>query len=184
MIFRITQKLVEKLHVELNTEIPYGENSVGDWHAMLFRAGRIQYILLTSTSSLYSLIMLASGINGQRTFTEQVLSNMRDVMGEDGYSSFDACIAPHMNSVSFSKTGGRSILGSLNKLVFCATYYLARRQMSPRDTSLRLNGLPMKPLGFYTPREAFQQLMKQPLQRPDSSQEGTAESHARDFVGM
>jgi hypothetical protein len=57
MIFRVSQKLNTKIKAGKLDEMPLDENPYADWSAHLFMAGRVQYIILTNTASLYSCVM-------------------------------------------------------------------------------------------------------------------------------
>ena len=57
MIFRLSQKLSTKIKVGTLGALPLHENSLADWSAHVFVAGRTQYILLSNTKSLYSTVL-------------------------------------------------------------------------------------------------------------------------------
>jgi hypothetical protein len=67
----------------LNT-LPLDDNPFADWSAHLFLAGRVQYILLTNTRSLYSVFLFGKGITHDGQFIERALSNIREFMEADG----------------------------------------------------------------------------------------------------
>lgn len=160
MIFRLTQKLAAKLHENPSGAAAPSDNPYLDWHASLFRANRSQYIILMNSASLYSVVMQGSGITDARTFLDHAVTSMRYTMAEDGITNFELAIVPHLDSVTFSKTSSRSILGSLNELVYHAKYHLTEEGLSPCDTSCRLNEIPMGNLGYQNPKEAFLELGK------------------------
>ena len=57
MILRLSQKLAKKLKEGTLTSLPLDENHYADWSAHLFTADRTQYIIVTNTQSLYSVVM-------------------------------------------------------------------------------------------------------------------------------
>ena len=59
MTFRLSQKLAMKLKVDDRPELAFSENPYADWSAHVFSVGRIQYILLAYTKSLYDDASLA-----------------------------------------------------------------------------------------------------------------------------
>ena len=85
MIFRLSQKLTTKIKEGTLKASPLDENPFADWSANLFLADRTQYILLTNTKSLYSVVMFAKGITNGSFFIERALSTIREFMESDGH---------------------------------------------------------------------------------------------------
>jgi len=159
MIFRLTHKLVKKIGLSPLQGLPPDQNPFVDWTAHLFTAERVQYIIVTNTASLYSLVMYGRGITDDNEFIQRTLSFMRDVMADNGCEIlFRRLIGPYTARVSFSKATNRHVIGSMNELIFEAKLYLTERQMSPFETSLQLNETLMSYLGYNSPKEAFRQL--------------------------
>ncbi len=159
MIFRLTQKLAKKFKLPPSPAQPAGQNPFIDWTAHLFRAERYQYIIVTNTASLYSLVMHGRGITDDNEFIQRTLSFMREFMADDGCEFlYRRLIAPHTTRLSLAKATNRHVIGSMNELIFEAKYYLTERQLSPFETSLQINDTLMSYLGYNSPREAFRQL--------------------------
>lgn len=165
MIFRITQKLNKKIGIGPLPTVPPKESPWGDWSARLFTADRTQYILLSHTTSLYSVVMFGRGITYDGQFIERATSNIREFMTDDGleliYKNF---IAPETERVRFSAALNRSVTGSMNDLEAAAKIYLADYEVAPLDVGFKLNETPMSAIGttkrggYATPREAFMRL--------------------------
>lgn len=68
MILRITAQLGKKLGFTPSQVLPMDTNPFTDWAAHLFRADRTQYILLTNTATLYSVVMYGRGITDYSDF--------------------------------------------------------------------------------------------------------------------
>jgi hypothetical protein len=163
MIFRLTHKLAKKIGIARLRFLPLNRNPYIDWTAHLFTADRAQYIIVTNTASLYSLVMYGRGITDDNEFIQSTLNFMRDFMTDDGYEFlFRRLIAPHTARVSFSKATDRRVIGSINDLIVQAKYYLTERQMSPFDASLQVNETPMSYIGYSKPKEAFSVLKVEP----------------------
>ena len=159
MIFRLTQKLAKKISLPSLPSLPHDQNPFVDWTAHLFTAERVQYIIVTNTASLYSLVMYGRGITDGNEFIQRTLSFMRDVMADDGCEFlFRRLIAPHTTRVSFSKAADRRVIGSMNELIFESKLYLSERQLSSFETSRQINETLMSYLGYNSPKEAFRQL--------------------------
>ena len=130
-----------------------------DWSAHLFTAQRIQYIILTNTVSLYSMVMYGRGITNDKKFIQGVLSYMREFMTIDGNKFlFEKYIEPQGNEMFFSKIVDRQVMGSMNDLVFQAKVHLNMGKLSPSDVSFRLNESPMSYLNYSRSKDELQKL--------------------------
>lgn len=159
MIIRLTQKLVAKLKEAPASSLPRDPDLFADWTANLFTANRVQYIILVNSATLYSVIMYGRGITDGGIFIDRALSALRDFMTDDDLPFFfHHFIVPQSATVSFSKTGDRSLLGSINDHVACAKMHLCEYDDSPFEASKRLNETTMKYLGYQTPREEMMRL--------------------------
>lgn len=153
---RITAKLGKKIHVAPAKSLTADTNPFADWSARLFTADRTQYILISNTVSLYSMVIYGKGITDDCIFLEQSLNFMGEFLGEDGFEFiFEKWIAPSSILVSFSKALNKSVTGSMNDLVYLAKYHLIEGEKSPWETSLYLNQVPMSYLKYGNPRDAF-----------------------------
>ncbi len=164
MIFRLSQRLNKKIKAGQLSELPLHDNPYADWSARLFTADRAQYILLSHTTSLYSIVMFGRGITHDAMFIARALENMREFMTDDGlgliYTNF---IVPASASVRFAKTLNRSVTGSMNELEVMAKLHLESGECSPFDVGFKLNETPLSAVAirgnnYAKPREAFSQL--------------------------
>jgi hypothetical protein len=159
MIFRLTQKLAKKVGLHPLQGLPPEQNPFVDWTAHLFTVERVQYIIVTNTAALYSVVMFGRGITDDNEFIQRTLSFMSELMAKDGYEFFyRRLIAPHTARVSFSKATDKHVLGSMNELILRAEYYVTERQMSPFDVSIEINDLLMSYIGYKHPKDAFRHL--------------------------
>lgn len=159
MIFRLTQKLAKKVGLHPLPGLPPERNPFIDWTAHLFTVERVQYIIVTNTTALYSVVMFGRGITDDNEFIQRTLSFMSEFMTIDGYEFFyRRLIAPHTARISLSKATDRRVLGSMNELIFQAEYYITERQMSPFDVSIEINESPMSYLGYNSTKDAFRHL--------------------------
>jgi len=168
MIVRVSGKMGKKIHVSPAKSLPADPNPFADWSAHLFTADRVQYILITNTASLYSMVMYGRGITDDSQFLGRITNTMGEFISDDGHTFlFQRLIAPSTACVAFSKPLNRSVTGSMNDLVFQAKVLLIEEEMSPWETSLRLNEVPLSSLKYANPREAFLRL--KPSQDPGGS---------------
>lgn len=156
---RVSGKLGEKIGHKPDQEIPMHENPYLDWSGHLFRAPRKEYILLTNTASLYSIIMQGKGITNEDEFIKRAVQLLEDHLEEDGYELiFTRIIAPALGEYVFCKALNRSVIGSMNDLVKNAESHLDKRGLSPVETAMKLNDMPFSAIDYQKPKEAFQQL--------------------------
>ena len=159
MIIRPSQKLCTKIKAGSLSTLPQDDNPFADWSANLFIADRTQYILLTNTKSLYSMVMYGKGISDDSTFIERVLSSLREFLADDGQQfTYRRFIAPASGTVAFAKTLNRSVTGSMNDLIFHAKAWLIEVDLSPYDVGFKLNDIPFSSLGYAKPKDAFKAL--------------------------
>lgn len=159
MIVRVSAKLGKKIHVSPAKSLPADPNPFADWSAHLFTADHVQYILVTNTPSLYSMVMYGRGVADDSQFLSRITSYMGEFIRDDGHAFlFERLIAPSTARVALSKPLNRAVTGSMNELVFQAKVLLIEQEMSPYDTSFLLNDVPMSYLKYDNPREAFLKL--------------------------
>lgn len=157
MIFRITQKLAKKLRIDPVAALPPNENPLLDWTANLFMVSRWQCIILTNSASLYSVIFPGKGVPDGQAFVEQGMKALDDCLTRDGILGlyhFD--IAPAIDSVDFCKAGDKSVLASMNQLVFQVKCDLLEMGHSLPVVNRRLNRIVMSKLKY---RYAFDELL-------------------------
>jgi Domain of unknown function (DUF6933) len=165
MIFRLSQKLAKKLKEGNLPELPLDENPYADWSAHLFTVARTQYIIVTNTRALYSVVMYGKGITDYNEFISRALSTLHEFMEDDGQSFvYQRFIVPAGGNVRFAKALDRSVTGSINELVKFAKFWLESDEISPFEVGFKLNDVPLSALasskkdGYVNPKEAFKAL--------------------------
>lgn len=159
MIVRVSAKLGKKIHLTLPQSLPADDNAFADWSTHLFTADRTQYILITNTASLYSMVMFGKGITNDGQFLDRITSYMGEFIRDDGFAFiYERLIIPSMERVLFSKALNRSVTGSMNDLIFMAKTRLVEGDVSPYDVSFWLNEVPMSYIKMGKPKDAFQSL--------------------------
>jgi hypothetical protein len=159
MIIRVTAKLGKKLQITPPRSLPPAANPFADWTAQLFVADRAQYILVTNTPSLYSMVMYGKGITNDSVFLQRAISRIGEVFRDDDHEFlFQRLVVPESSVVTFSRALGPAVTGSMNELVLQAKALLVQDGLSPFDASFRLNDIPMGQLGMDSPRRALKKL--------------------------
>lgn len=127
----------------------------------MFVAGRTQYILLSNTKSLYSMVMYGKGVTDDSGFIDRALSGIRECLEAAGQAAvYERIIAPASASVRFARALDRSVTASMNDLVKHAAFWLTEGELSPQEVGGRLNGIPMSALksadsGYGFPKDVF-----------------------------
>ena len=109
MIVRVSAKLGKKIHLTPPKSLPLDENPFADWSTHLFTADRTQYILITNTASLYSMVMFGRGITDDCQFLDRITSYMGEFIRDDGFGFiYERLIVPSsVDSRVLSKTATR-----------------------------------------------------------------------------
>jgi hypothetical protein len=165
MIFRLSQKLNDKIKTGTLPALPLDGNPLADWSAHLFLADRTQYIFLSNTKSLISTVMLGKGITNDSDFIERALSGIREFMEDEGQGAvYQRFVAPASATVRFAKALNRSVTGSMNDMTKHAAYWLAAGDVAPSEIGTRLKEIPMSALkhdrshyGF--PQNVFEEMV-------------------------
>ena len=159
MIIRLGNTLARKIKKTDLPSLPADSNPLADWSARLFTADRVQYILISNTASLYSLVIYGKGVTDENALLNEMTDSMREVMEKDGFGLiYEKQVAPQATRFRFAKALSRSVTGSMNEFVFEAKWHLIEDELSPYDVSFRLNGTLMSYLEYRRPREAFQSM--------------------------
>ncbi len=166
MILRLSQKLNVKIKAGRLGDCPIGENPFADWSSHLFMADRTQYIIISNTKSLYSVVMFGKGITHDGQFISRALDNLREFMEGDGQAfAYHHFVAPTTAKVRFAKSLNRSVTGAMNDLIAHAKLWLTEGELSPYDVGFKLNEMPFSSLSapdrtsYGMPREAFKSML-------------------------
>ncbi|MFC1628689.1 DUF6933 domain-containing protein [Gemmatimonadota bacterium] len=170
MIIRLTAKLGNKIKIVPSEALPAAQYPITDWSAQLFTVERRQYILVSNTLTLFSVVMPGRGVTSDRSFLQRMRTELQLFLHQVGYDHvFQNLLEPGLEVVSYSKALNRSVTGSMNELVFIAKYLLTWRDLSLSELSAQLNETPMSCLK-YNPEEAFRTLVDEAgirLERPE-----------------
>ena len=166
MIFRLSQRLNQKIKAGIPDVLPLHENPFVDWSCHIFPANRSQYILLCNTKSLYSCVMPAKGITNQKRFAENAMNCVRDFTADDANQwAFRKFIAPEYETVQFSKAFNRSVTSSMNQLIEYAQDLLIEDEMHPHEVGFKLNDFLLSSIaekksdGYGRPEDAFKRMV-------------------------
>lgn len=118
-----------------------------DWCAHGFSANRARYLLLTNTYSFLSVVIPGSGITSEAAFIRASVAAIQHYLSESGRTQvFETYVAPHTSSIRWAKVPDRSVLGTMNELIYLAQCHLIEGGLPPLMVSERLNGVPLSVL--------------------------------------
>ena len=164
MILRLTAKLAQKIGLDSLPALPYdkGGRPLLDWHAHLFTVQRVQYILATNTASLYSLVMPGRGITRGRQLVQALRGGLQTFLAGKGQqpNALMDLLVPERDA-SFAKITDRRILGSMNDLIFQSKIRLGEGGQALFTVSHYLNETPMSYLKYRSPKDLFQEMLRQ-----------------------
>jgi hypothetical protein len=154
LTLRLTQKLAARLQVQLAREPAPAANPFSDWCCHWFTVDRYRYLMVTNAPTFFSVVLRSQGMSDEPAFITGMLSGLREYLQQAGHEfAFAQLIAPESAAVLFRPVSDRRILGVMNEFIFMAKCYLD--ELSPVETSDRLNDCPVGPLGGKFPRDMF-----------------------------
>jgi hypothetical protein len=159
MILRVSGKLGDKIGVSPEASRPLPDDPFLDWSGHLFRANRLQHIIVTHTTTLYSLVFLGRGITTLEAYELRVRAELHKFLTRHGHADVYAThIATDGGPARFSKAYNRSVIGSVNDMVYHATYMIEQYGLSFWEVESRLNEMPMGMLDMNSAETAFARL--------------------------
>lgn len=151
-IIRCTTKLLNELEVK-PTNAPDQPPNLWDWHANLLWLDRKKYVLFTNNQTLYSLLVYWMKTPRSADFLERFrLGLFKSLMSEEFTEAQVEYVLSEHAQVTITKTNSRSILGSMNDLVF-QTKAMIRMSGGLVDADLseitrQLNRIPMSAIKY------------------------------------
>lgn len=161
MIIRITQKLAKKIKESKLDYIETSQNPFLDWSTNLFTSGKTQYIIFTNSESLFSVVFPGAGINNSAKFLKSINANLHDILSLYRLESLWDEQKFDFTSVSFSKIKDKSVLGSMNELVFQAKFFMANWKLDSIQATMKINNTIMGKIEYDKPLDRFLKLTKE-----------------------
>lgn len=161
---RCTARLLRRLNCDPGVSAA-STTRLGDWYGNLFNVGRQQYAMFTSERSLLTIVMPAREIE---PLADRLSDGLRVLLIEMGIGSalIDEEIA-QMQGFAVTATANRSVLGSMNDLIFQAKFYLGEsKQLSLAELQQRLANAPLKLLEYRFASEVAMALLSGTTAKP------------------
>ena len=153
---RPTKVLARRLGITVPLVPPPVSNRVADWCAHEFRFSRYRYLIFCNTASLYPVVMLATGVTDGEKLMMRMLGGLQTCLkGGALEQQFQQQILPAGPALQWAPIPDRSVLGSINELVFLAKCFLEARGDGPEELSRRLAHTPMMAMGGKSPEWIF-----------------------------
>ena len=156
LTIRPTKMLAARLGMKVPPLIPTVTNRVADWCAHEFRSGRIRYLLFCNTASLYPVVTHGRGVTDDHELIRRLVDAVKLTFeGTELEFHYRRWIAPEVTAVQWAPIPDRSIIGSMNDLIYAAKYFLEARTESPVEVSRKLAQTPLSILGMNSPDRVF-----------------------------
>lgn len=151
--------LAKRLKIDVPPVAPVVTNRVADWCAHEFKVSRQSYLVFCNTASLYPVVMMARGVTDGEKLVMRMLGGLQTCLrGRELESQFQRRIVVEGPLFQWAPIPGRSVLGSINELVFAAKIGLESRDYGPEELSRWLAQTPMPALGGNSPDRVFPKL--------------------------
>ena len=166
MVFRLTQALNARVKAGPLEVLPLHENPLLDWSAHLFPVGRSNFILLSNTASLLSVLVSGQGVRNVTSLRDRAVDGIRACLTAHGDEPLYRTVIPADNGpVRFAKALNRTVSGSMNELVRCAEVCMSDGELTLPEVGDRLKDTLLSALAaggsheYGKPREAFRALV-------------------------
>lgn len=156
MTIRPTKMLARRLRLGVVPDgMPVVTNRVADWCAHEFMVSRWVFLIFCNTASLYPVLTEARGVTDDDALSRRLAETLRLNLADGPHAfAYGRWIAPATAVVEWAAIPDRSVLGSINDLIFAAKWGL-RDGMSPLELSRRLAQTPLSILGMNSPERVF-----------------------------
>ena len=159
-----TQKLAKATRMRLDPA-PIGLNLswIDCWYANLFALHNDgDAILMTNTDTLYSFII---PVSSKSLALFGILDAFRIKLASaleanEASESVIAYVNDRLQRYTVCKTANRSVLGTMNEMIFSAQYFVTQRpEYTIEDIEASLNEMPLGPLKYQFSTERFRELV-------------------------
>lgn len=158
LTIRPTKVLARQLGINVPADMPTVPSLIADWCAHSFTFRRRHWLIFCNTASLYPVFAHAKGINDGETLARRLGGMVPHVIRETGHTDHAELFEGELSAVQWASIPGRSVLGSMNDLVYLAGAWLGDPDLTPSALSHKLGQTPMSALGMNRPIQAFASL--------------------------
>lgn len=155
LTIRPTKTLARKLGIALPTTPPPVPSRIADWCAHSFRAGRHSWLIFCNTATLYPVFARATRVRDGEALAGRAAGMIHQVLEANQFNPQAAVFAAELREIQWAPIPGRSVLGSINEMIWLAGHWLDEPDLTPAFLSQRMGRTPMSALGMNSPAEAF-----------------------------
>jgi hypothetical protein len=159
LTLRCTQRLLQRLKRKPATDPPASTTRLGDWYGNLLYVHKKQLALFVSEKSLLPVLIPARELAELPAVLTSAFVELMGAMGAPR-NAVEAEVG-RMQELSFGPTANRSVLGSMNDMIFAVKFLLSR---SPEkrliDLAIDLGKTPYSALKYQYPREVAVKLLE------------------------
>ena len=165
-VVRCTSKLLKELRIKPTAQIPETIEPIREWHANIVTIQRRKCILITHTLSLYSFVIYGVKRKELDNFDDVFRLNLSLNLAADQIDNASLFDFENPNiDVVYAKTNNRSVLGSMNDLVYHIDYRVwdweGPGEINSVFISQHLNGIPMGAIKYGFPDRQLKSLLQE-----------------------
>ena len=142
------------------------DNYIGKWNATIFYVSRKKCVLLTNSSSRYTVILPGLVKNDFKNITEILIERLTKQFEKDGISLTQMALGRMIGKVSILKTDNdKKIIGTQNYILgYIDDWKYEFGDFTNWDfyeIGRRINGIPYEQIGWMTPREKMNKIINE-----------------------
>jgi hypothetical protein len=147
--------LARQLGIELPTAPPAIPSRIADWCVHSFRLGRHPWLVFCNTASLYPVFAGGGRVKDGESLVRRAGGMIGAVLQENDLKHQADIFTAALTDFQWAPIPGRSVLGSINELIYLAEPWFEDAGLTPAVLSKRLGNTPMSALGMSNPTRAF-----------------------------
>ncbi len=159
IVINCTKKLLKRLHYEAPSVSPESTNLLGAWCANVFNISRFPFVLVTNEKTLLSILFpLKEFKNFNLHFINSLNKQLKELKVPERIIATEL---HHASEIVLATNTNRSILGSMNELVYhVKSMAYSRDSFTAAELERELRNIPYSPIKFRYPGEAVQEMLK------------------------
>ena len=155
----LSAKLAKALDIRPSKNYALSPNKYENWYCDLFYGDRYPYIMLTNHASLFTVVGAKSGVRCDSELITMMNRCVRDVMESFQLEMvYQTAVAPLFARTSFYSRKDKSVIGSMNDLIYMIKTSPKLDEMSVHDMSIESSKVPMSAICYKYAVEAFSEM--------------------------
>jgi len=150
--------LARQLGITLPKLPPAVPNRISDWCAHSFATGDQTWLIFCNTTSLYAVFAKADGVTDGESLARRLGGMVLQVITANGFSRQASVFKGALTDYQWAPIPDRSVLGSINELIYLACAYFDDAHLTPASLAERVSNAPMSAIGMNRPQKVFARL--------------------------